>query len=298
MNWIAVTLLSAVVLGCCELFIKHAVRENAVLPVLVSLTLYNAGVWAALLAWHAFAPSTVPTMLILEKITVAQHLEIAVKSGLVGASWICSYLAVKHLPVTLASPMRATSPIWTLLGALVLLHEKPAAIKLGGAILTVVGVFGLSWAGRWEGINFRRDRWVGLMFLSTILSASSVLYDKHLFAEAKFEPSTVQAWFYFYLAAIFLVVGAVWRFGVRDRAVFRWRWSIPLISVSLLLADFIYFHVLRDPEALIVLVAALRRVSTLVAFIGGWWFFGEVNIRRKLPAVVTMLAGIALMALG
>ena len=42
----------------------------------------------------------------------------------------------------------------------------------------------------------------------------------------------------------------------------------------------------------------LRRASTLVAFAGGLLFFGEVNGRRKLPAVLGVLAGIVLTLVG
>lgn len=298
MDWVLTTLLSALLLGCCELFMKHAVRDNAVVLVLISLTLCSAGVWATLLAWQTLAPDTVPAALVVARLSARQHLEIAVKSGLVGASWVCSYFAVKHLPVTIASPVRATSPLWTLLGALVLLHEHPSALQLAGVLVAIGGVIGLSWAGRLEGIHFLRDRWIWLLLSSTILGAGSVLYDKHLFTGAGFSPATVQAWFYFYLTAIFLGVGIVWWLGSETRTAFRWRWSIPMISSSLLLGDFIYFETLRHPEALIAIVAAVRRASTLVAFLGAWWIFREVNIRQKLPAVLAVIAGIALTVVG
>ena len=35
---------------------------------------------------------------------------------------MCSYFAVKQLPVSIASPMRATGPVWTLIGALLVLE--------------------------------------------------------------------------------------------------------------------------------------------------------------------------------
>jgi hypothetical protein len=70
------------------------------------------------------------------------------------------------------------------------------------------------------------------------------------------------------------------------------------VSAALLIADFIYFSALRDPDALISLVSSLRRGSTLVAFAGGLLFFGELNGRQKLPAVLGVLAGIILTVVG
>ena len=70
------------------------------------------------------------------------------------------------------------------------------------------------------------------------------------------------------------------------------------VSLALLLADFVYFSALRDPAALVSLVASLRRGSTLVAFAGGLLLFREANGRQKLPAVIGVLLGIVLTILG
>ena len=70
------------------------------------------------------------------------------------------------------------------------------------------------------------------------------------------------------------------------------------MSLTLLVGDFIYFGVLRDPDALISLVSSFRRGSTLVAFAGSVLLFGETNWRQKLPAVVGVLVGIILTVLG
>lgn len=71
-----------------------------------------------------------------------------------------------------------------------------------------------------------------------------------------------------------------------------------MVSLALLVCDFIYFTALRDPDALVALVASLRRGSILVAFAGGLLFFGEINGRQKLPAVLGVLLGIVLTIVG
>jgi transporter family protein len=71
-----------------------------------------------------------------------------------------------------------------------------------------------------------------------------------------------------------------------------------LVSFALLVADFVYFNALRDPEALVSIVSSLRRGSILVAFAGGLWIYKESNGRAKLPAVIGVLAGIVLTVMG
>jgi bacterial/archaeal transporter family protein len=298
MSWIVATLISAFFLGAYDLCTKHAVRDNAVLPVLFFANLCSAGVWTLLMATHALSPGTLPATLHVAPLTAAQHGLLIFKSALVATSWIASYFAVKHLPVSISAPIRATGPVWTLIGALILLAERPTAIELVGMLVTLASFVLLSAAGKREGIHFHRDKWIGWLMAGTLLNGLSALYDKFLLGRAGFEASTVQAWFSIYLAILFLPLAIGWKLRWWPRHEFHWRWSIVGVSFALLLADFIYFDALRNPNALVSLVSSLRRGSTLVAFAGGLLFFREANGRQKFPAVIGVLAGIVLTVLG
>jgi transporter family protein len=298
MHWIAASLISALFLGCYDLCTKHAVRDNAVLPVLFFANLCSAAIWSGLMAVPVFAPGALPMTLQVASLTWEQHLQLLLKSIIVAASWVCSYFAVKHLPVSLAAPVRATTPMWTLFGAMLLLGERPTWIEGLGIMLTLGSFFGLSLAGAKEGIHFHRNKWMGFLLGGTMLGAVSGLYDKFLLGRQGFTASTVQCWFSIYLAVLFLPLAVGWKLRWWPRHVFHWRWSIVLVSLTLLVADFVYFTTLRNPDALISLVSSLRRGSTLVAFAGGLLIFGELNGRQKLPAVVGVLIGIILTILG
>jgi drug/metabolite transporter (DMT)-like permease len=294
MNWIAATLASALFLGCYDLCTKHAVRENAVLPVLFLANLCSAAIWLSLLGLQHLQSGLLPPWLLVPDLTVFQHAQLALKSLIVAASWLCTYFAFKHLPISIASPVRATGPAWTLAGALLLLAERPTVLQMLGIITTLGSFIMLSAAGRGEGIHFRRNKWIWWLVAGTILGAISGLYDKYLLGRQGYAPSTVQAWFAIYLALLFLPLAAGWKWRWWTRNEFHWRWSIPFISITLLIADFMYFGALRDPKALIALVASLRRGSTLVAFAGGLLFFGEHNSRQKFFAVLGILGGMVL----
>lgn len=297
MHWIIASLVSAFILGFYELSTKHSVRENAVLPVLFFTNLCSATIWISLMGVHALG-ADFPAALAVAPLSAVQHGQLALKSLLVGCSWVCSYFAVKHLPVSLASPIRATGPVWTLCGALLLLAERPTWLQMLGIVVTLGSFIGLSIAGRHEGIHFHRNKWIGWLLAGTLLGAVSGLYDKFLLGRSGFAASTVQAWFSIYLAAIFLPLAIGWKLRLWQRHEFHWRWSILLMSLFLLAADFIYFSALRDPDALVSLVSSLRRGSTLVAFTGGVLLFREENGKAKLPAVIGVLVGIVLTVLG
>jgi len=298
MSWVLASLLSALFLGVYQLCTKHAVHGNAVLPVLFWSNVCSAAVWLALLAFAAAAPSTMPATLRVADLGWAGHLHLLAKSAIVGGSWVCSYFAVKHLPVSLAAPIRATGPLWTLLGAVIVLGERPSSLEFIGMGITLASFIGLSAAGAKEGVHFHRNRWVWWLIAGTLLGTVSGLYDKHLLGTLGYDAATVQCWFSIYLAVLFLPIAVGWWRRWWPRKEFNWRWSIVGVSFALLAADFLYFDALREPEALVSLVSSLRRGSTLVAFAGGLWFFAEKNGLQKLPAVLGIVAGMVLTILG
>jgi drug/metabolite transporter (DMT)-like permease len=298
MHWIVASLVSAFFLGCYDLCTKHAVRDNAVLPVLFFANGCSASVWGGLMLFDAIAPGILSAHLVVAPLSGMQHLQLLLKSAIVASSWVCSYFAVKHLPVSIAAPVRATGPVWTLAGALLVLGERPSTLELIGIVTTLGSFFGLSLAAGAEGIRFHRNRWIGWLLAGTLLGAVSGLYDKYLLGRVGFGASTVQAWFSIYLAALFLPLALGWKLRWWPRHEFHWRWSVPLVSAALLVCDFIYFTALTDPAAMVSVVASLRRASLLVAFAGGILFFGEINARKKLPAVLGVLLGIVLTLLG
>jgi len=285
-------------LGVYDLCIKHAIQGNAVLPVLFLSTLTGAAVWMALLLAQVAHPGLLPAMLVTDPLTPVQHLQLLLKSAIVTASWCFTYFGLKHLPLSLASPIRATSPLWTLAGALLILGERPTGMQLLGIITTLASFVGLSLAGRLEGVHFHRNKWVWFLMVGTVLGGVSSLYDKYLLGRAHFSVPTVQAWFSIYLVILFAPFAIGWQRRWWERNEFRWRWTIPAIAFSLLAADYVYFGALTHPHALVSVVMSLRRGNMLVAFSGGLLLFGERGNWQKFAAVLGILAGILLTVAG
>jgi len=294
MHWIAASLVAALFLGIYELGTKHAVNKNAVLPVLFFANLVSASLWGALLLIQRIQPGALPAALDVPHLTLFQHAQLALKSLIVSCSWMATYFAVKHLPVSISSPIRAVAPVCTLMGALLILGERPAWLQIVGIVITLGSFVALSLAGRREGIHFHRDKWVWWAIVGMLFGAGSTLYDKYLLGRVGYSAATVQAWFSIYLLLFFLVPALGWKLRWWPRQEFHWRWSIVWLTLALLVSDFVYFGALRDPDALISLVASIRRGNTLVAFMGGLIWFGEVYNRRKILAVAGVLVGIVI----
>jgi transporter family protein len=156
----------------------------------------------------------------------------------------------------------------------------------------------LSTTGKSEGIHFSTNKWVFFIMAGTFLGAASGLYDKFLMR--RIDQMAVQAWFSFYQVAILLPILAVnrWRLPKGERTPFHWRWSIPLIGVFLVVADYLYFNSLSYADSLVSIVSALRRGGVVISFVVGALVFHEKNIPRKALYLAGILIGILLISLG
>lgn len=295
--WIGLAIFSAVMLGFYDVCKKHAVRGNAVLPTLLVSTAACTLVTLPflLLSW-AMPGRFTDCWFGVAPLTVRAHLLVAAKSILVAGSWVLVYFAMKHLPLTMVSPVRASAPVWTFLGAVALLGERPGIWQTAGVGLAVTGFYLLARSGEKEGIRLHRDRWGFFLIGGTLLGAASALYDRTLIHHLGFRPMTLQVWFTLYLLAVVGTVNALaWWPSRRKTTPFTWRWSLPLVGVLLAVADFSYFTALRDPAALIALVSPLRRSGVVVAFLVGGLLFREQNKRRKAVALAIILSGVFLL---
>lgn len=299
MSWVLLAILSAFFLGFYDLAKKAGVRENAVPPALFFSVLAGAAAWTPFLLWSCFSPASFPSDRFLVKpLTWTEHGLLLAKSALVASSWILNYFAVKHLPVSIASPIRATSPLWTILIAVTLLGERPTSGQWVGIVVILGAFYAFSFVGKLEGIQFHKDRWVAFMIGATLIGSFSALYDKYLLQTRAMEAATVQCWFSIYLVAVLAPFYLLWRRGGFGNRFFEWRWCIPMIGVFLLVADFVYFVAIRQPDALISVISPLRRCAVLVTFFGGMLAYREQNFRPKFACIVVLLLGVSLLNWG
>ncbi len=296
--WAFAGLLSALFLGIYDIFKKTSLNDNAVMPVLFFATLTSTFIFLPVVIGSIFFPETFLSIgLFSPTLNFVQHLQVFFKSVIVVSSWILAFFAMKHLPVTVFSPIRATGPFWTLIGAIIIFHEKLNFLQWFGVLITLLFFFLFSTTGKKEGIEYKSNKWIWFIVGGTLLGAMSGLYDK--FIIARIDRIAVQAWFSFYQVIIlFPVLAVFWFPGRKKTTPFRWRWAIPAIGLTLVIADFLYFYALSFEGSMISVIAALRRVSVLVTFAFGAFVLGEVNLKQKGLYLLGILTGTLLMTLG
>ena len=298
--WLYLAFLSAVLLGFYDVFKKVSLDKNAVIPVLFLNTIFCSLIFLPVIVASYVWPDVMRTTLFyVPPATFHTHLFIIAKSFIVLASWLFAYYALKHLPITIASPIKASQPILTLIGAIFIFGEQLNMYQWIGVMLSMLGFWFLSVSGRKEGIRFTHNKWIWCIVMATVTGSMSGLYDKFLMQRMMFDRMTVQAWYNFYqIAMMGGLMLFVWRPARKTSTPFQWRWSILLISIFLVCADFMYFFALSDPNALISVVSLVRRSGVIVGFLSGWFFFREKNIRSKSFDLLLVLIAMFFLYLG
>ena len=296
MTWIFLAIGSALFLGVYDIMKKLSLNQNAVLPTLLFSSLSGALIFTVPVILSKSNAIPEGHLLFVPDISLEEHLFIILKTIIVLSSWILAFFALKNLPITIVAPIRSTSPVWTLIGAIIIFQEQLTVWQWVGLMVTLVFFYLFSTTGKLEGIRFRSNKYIWFIILATLIGGGSGVYDKFLMQ--RIDRMAVQTYFTFYQVLFMLaIVSILWWPKRRSLTPFQWRWTIPLIGTFLVIADFLYFYALTDPEALISIISALRRVSVIITFLVGALIFKEQNIRKKGYFLMGILIGVLIIVL-
>ena len=288
--WILFAFVSATLLGFYDVFKKQSLRDNAVLTVLLLNCLFSSIIFLPMIWYAPFGGWEVQKYIVL-------------KAFIVLSSWICGYYAMKHLPLTIVGPVNASRPMLVLLGAMFIFGERLNLFQWTGVLLALSSFLLLKLGGKKEGIDFMRNRWTLCLIAAALLGACSGLYDKYLMSSPEegglgLNRLTVQSYFNFYQLAIMFVVLMLERWKGQSETSFKWRWTIPFISLFICAADLAYFYSLSLDDAMISVVSMVRRGSVIVSFMMGAFLFHEKNLKSKAVDLVLVLLGMLFLYLG
>lgn len=302
--WLILAFLSAALLGFYDVFKKQSLKSNAVIPVLLLNTLFSSLIFIPFIILSATGNISADSIFYTYFYGWEEHKYILLKSCIVLSSWLLAYFGLKHLPLTIVGPINATRPVMVLIGAMVFFSERLNLWQWLGVIVAIVGIEMLKKTSRREGINWWRNKWIYCVILANVLGALSGLYDKYLMAGVEnggigLDKMAVQSWYniyqFFMMLAMLLFL---WYPQRRHSTPFRWHWCIPLISIFLSAADFLYFYALGQEGAMISIVSMVRRGSVIVSFLFGAMMFHEKNLKAKALDLALVLLSMLLLFIG
>ena len=296
--WLLLAFISAILLGSYEVFKKVSLKENAVIPVILVSILFSCAVLTPFLFISEFFLDLLKdSVFFVPRVDFHAHLLFILKAAIVLTSWLFAYFALKHLPLSLASPIKATQPVWTVIGATLLLGEKLNGYQTAGVGVTLISFFLFSVVGKKEGISLKTNKWFWFIVMATLTGALSGLYDKYLMN--RYDVMSVQVYYTYYQAIIMGVITLFLWAPTREKTTpFKFKWSIAFIAFFLVTADFIYFYALTLPHSMISVVSTIRRSGVIVPFLYGAIVLRDKNIKLKIVDLIGVLIGMFLLYLG
>lgn len=284
--WLTLALISALLLGLYDISKKKALDKNSPLVVLLVVT--------------GLSTIFLSPCLFLYGGDFRAHLMLIVKALIVSSSWISGIIALKLLPITTVSPVKATRPFFVVLFSLIIFGERLNALQWTGVSLALLSILLMSLSSKHDsnGENSLKG-WIALA-ISIVTGVISALYDKHIIGGL--EPLFIQSWGNLYITLILAICiamrCAVERSSLREAFTIRWDIMMLLTAILITGADMSYFFALKQEGALLSIISIMRRCSVIVTFVFGAIVFKEKNIRRKAAILSILLAGMIFMMIG
>ena len=303
--WTLLAFLSALCLGCYDISKKTALRDNRVIDVLTLSVCISALLLTVPLCLSRLQPDLLrATPFFVPTLDLQAHLFTFLKSVIVLSSWVFAYISLKHLPLSVVSPMQATRPMWTLLGAVLLFGERLNGWQWLGVSLAIGTVFIFSFKSKSSITSPQsqiNNRYYITLALAILIGACAGLYDKYLMR--RYDHNAVQVYYTFYQAVMMLLAWTIVnRHNLRPTVSYlrsvKKIGIIVLISLFLVVSDNTYMLALRDPDSLIAVVSTIRRGGAVIGFAYGLLFLREPDPWRKVLCMAGILTGLLCLALG
>lgn len=312
--WVVLAFVSALCLGGYDVSKKIALQQHRVVDVLTLSILISSLILSVPLLLSRCCPDLlIDTPFYVPKLSKEAHVLTFVKSCIVLSSWIFAYVSLKHLPLSVVSPMQATRPMWTLVGALLIFGERLNSWQWVGIVLATGSIFAFSFR-KHHHLNLRHNvraqltdnRYYICLVLAILIGSYSGLYDKYMMRH--FDHNFVQVYYTFYQAILMMIV---WWIEAKSRKSkdesressvesLRAKGWLPivLISVFLVLSDNVYMLALEDPNSLIAVVSTIRRGGAVIGFAYGLLILHESDAKKKAACMVGIMLGLICLALG
>ena len=310
--WVVLAFISALCLGFYDISKKIALRDNAVVDVLtLSVIISSLLLSVPLLLSYACPSMMQQTLFYVPTMSLKGHLLTVLKSAIVLSSWIFAYISLKHLPISVVSPMQATRPMWTLIGALLIFNERLNGLQWIGVLLAIGSILLFSFRMTKHSSIDRKSsivqssinsRYYAALALAIILGACSGLYDKYLMR--RFDHNAVQVYYTFYQALMMIIT---WAIVNRHQLSINRQSSlvqlsiknirvICLISLFLVMSDNVYMLALSYPDSMIAIVSTIRRGGAVIGFAYGLLFLKEQDPLPKMLCMAGICAGLLCLA--
>ncbi len=220
---------------------------------------------------------------------------------LAALSFLLVAKALRHMDISVVSPVLALNPGASATAAFFILGESLSAQNVWGIILMIMGSYVLI-ASVQDGIkkpikHFLSSKYTVFLLLSIVFYAVTSAIDRFLVADLSIDPMAYLFFSQLFIATIFLTISSGWNSGVRGVAEAMRVDGREIVLISICTVAYRYFQLVALQTAFVGLVSAIKRSSSLFSTIVGGELFHEDKILPKTIASLIIIFGCVLVVL-
>ncbi len=202
--------------------------------------------------------------------------------------------AIRHMEISVSSPLMNFNPAILAVLALVFLGEALSLSQIGGILLLIAGAYVLEVDHKISDLKepikkMFKSKYVHYIFIAMVLYAFSSVLDKIIL-------SSIDAFTYLVVIQLFLAVNFIimiylfhdgWH-GIKHGIQSAGKW---ILLVAVLTTSYRLLQAQATTMAYVSLVVTVKRMGSLFAVIIGGEMFHEKGLRLKILASVIMIVG-------
>lgn len=278
--WMWMVLYYGLAKGARDVVKKLALNKNTIMEVLVFYTFLTF-------------------LMTLSEIPEAGGMEsrfyfyIAIKSFLIFIAWICSFKAIKKLPISIYGILDLSRVLFATLLGVIVLKETLDVSQISGLVLVSLGLIMLKFSPSSKKKTIEEKEQVSILyviaaFASCILNATSGLMDKILMRDLN--SSQLQFWYMLFLLIYYILYVIITRtklsFSVLKNG---WIWVLAILFFT---ADKALFIANSYEESRITIMTLIKQSGCLISILAGKFIFKEKNVGYKLICASVIVIGI------
>ena len=285
MLWIPLVLLYGILKGVREILKKKALEKNSTIEVLFMYTLLSF-------------------LIVLPEVGNAAGMElrfyfyIAAKSFVIFLAWMCSFKAIRKMPISLYGVLDLSRVMFATLLGVIVLHEVLSGYQVVGLLFVSAGLLLLKYRPHrgQRAETEQTSQGVGLVyvvmaFASCMLNALSGLLDKILMRDIS--SAQLQFWYMLFLVLFYLLYILLTRTPVDLKSAVRNRW-VWMLSILFVIADRALFIANGIPGSRITVMTLLKQAGCVVTILAGKYLFREKDTAHKMVCALIIIAGIVI----
>lgn len=229
---------------------------------------------------------------------------ISLKSFIIFVAWICSFKAIKKLPLSLMGVLDLSRVLFATMLGVIVLNEVMSTTHIIGLLFVCAGLLLLKWpvtrkSQQTSSTEIKNEPeksgsnmvYIICAFVSCLLNAISGLMDKLLMADIN--SSQLQFWYMLFLVIFYLIYMLVKREDIQLKRALTNKW-IWLLSVLFVIADRALFIANADPASRITIMTLIKQSGVIVTILAGRYIFKEKHTTHKLVCAGIIIIGIVL----